>query len=62
VGDAPSLLFDLPGFRVVSCDEISIGLRPMVVMQAADEHAARGVGVEAGGRLYDLRSSPVEDL
>jgi hypothetical protein len=38
VSDGTSLLFDLPGFRVVSCEEISPGARRVVVMLVADEH------------------------
>jgi transposase len=62
VSDATSLLFDLPGFWVVSCEEISTGLRRVVVMQVADEHACPRCGVLAGGKPYDLRSSRIKDL
>lgn len=60
--DAMSLLFDLPGFRVVSCEENDIGGRRVVVMQAADEHACPRCGVLVGGKPYDLRESRVKDL
>src|SRR5512135_1357627 len=60
--DATSLLFDLPGFRVVSCEENDIGGRRVVVMQVADEHACPCCGVLVGGTPYDLRESRVKDL
>jgi hypothetical protein len=45
VSDATSLLFDLPGFRVVSCEEVDTGGRRAVIMQTADEHACPRCGV-----------------
>lgn len=60
--DATSLLFDLAGFRVVSCEENDMGGRRVVVMQVADEHACPRCGVLVGGKPYDLRESRVKDL
>lgn len=62
MGDATSLLFDLPGFRVVSCGENDIGGRRVVVRQVADEPACPRCGVLVGGTRYDLRESRVTDL
>ena len=45
MSDATSLLFDLPGFRVVSCEEVDTGGRRAVIMQTADEHACPRCGV-----------------
>jgi len=59
--DGTSLLFDLPGFRVVSCELTVVGRR-VVVMQAASEHACPRCGVVVGGRPYDLRESRIKDL
>ena len=62
MSDGSSLLFDLPGFRVVSCVEIPPGGRRVVVMQVADEHACPRCGVLVGGKPYDLRQSRIKDL
>lgn len=62
MSDATSLLYDLPGFRVVSCEEIAPEGRRVVVMQAADEHACPRCGVLAGGKPYDVRICVVKDL
>jgi hypothetical protein len=62
MSDATSLLFDLPGFRVVSCTLTPLGVRRLVVMQQADEHACPRCGVLVGGKPYDLRESRVKDL
>jgi transposase len=62
VSDGTSLLFDLPGFRVVSCVEDDTGVRRVVVMQVAAEHACPRCEVLAGGRPYDLRESRIKDL
>jgi transposase len=62
VSDATSLLFDLPGFRVVSCEEVDTGVRRVVVTQTADEHACPRCGVLVNGKPYDLRESRVKDL
>src|SRR5512143_1107836 len=62
VGDATTLLFDLPGFRVVSVEVTPLGLRRVVVMQVADEHACPRCGVLAGGKPYDMREMRVKDL
>jgi hypothetical protein len=56
-GDATSLLFDLPGFRVVSCELTPLGVRRVVVMQQAAEHACPRYGVLVGGKPYDHRES-----
>lgn len=60
--DATSLLFDLPGFRVVSCEETAPDGRRVVVMQVADAHACPRCGVLVGGKPYDVRESQVKDL
>ena len=60
--DATSLLFDLPGFRVVACTRTPLGVRQVVVMQVADEHPYPRCGVLAGGRPYDVREMAVKDL
>ena len=60
--DATTLLFDLPGFRVVSCQEAPPDGRRVVVMQEADEHACPRCGVLVGGRPYDVRESRLTDL
>lgn len=39
VVDGTTLLFDLPGFRVVECREDAAGVRHVVVMGLADEQA-----------------------
>jgi transposase len=62
VSDGSSLLFDLPGFRVVSCEEIPLQGRRVVVMQVADEHACPRCGVLVGGKPYDVRESRIKDL
>jgi hypothetical protein len=50
VSDGTSLLFDLPGFRVVSCEEDDSGVRRAVIMQVADEHACPRCGVLVDGK------------
>jgi transposase len=62
VSDGTSLLFDLPGFRVVSCAEDDTGVRRAVIMQVADEHACPRCGVLVGGRPYDVRESRITDV
>ena len=62
MGDATSLLFDLPGFWVVSVEVTPLGLRQVIVMQVADEHACPRCGVLAGGKPYDVREMRVKDL
>ena len=62
MSDATSLLFDLPGFRVVSCEEDDTGGRGVVVMQIADKHGCPRCGVLVGGRPYDMRESRIKDL
>jgi hypothetical protein len=62
MSDATSLLFDLPGFRVVSCDLTPLGVRRVVVMQQASEHACPRCGVLVGGKPYDQRASQIKDL
>jgi len=59
--DGTTLMFDLPGFRVVECREDSAGQRLVVVMGADAEHACPGCGVLAV-RPYDVRESVVKDL
>jgi transposase len=62
MGDATSLLFDLPGLRVVSCAEDGVRARRVVVMQAAEEHACPTCGVLVAGKPYDVRESRIKDL
>ena len=62
MSDGTSLLFDLPGFRVVSCEEDDSGVRRAVIMQVADEHACPRCGVLVDGKPYDLRESRIKDL
>jgi transposase len=62
VRDATSLLFDLPGFWVMSCRESPLGVLRVVVMQRAGEHACPRCGVLVGGRPYDVRLSRIKDL
>ncbi|MGZ6791179.1 MAG: hypothetical protein ACXVGQ_14825, partial [Mycobacteriaceae bacterium] len=45
MSDATSLLFDLSGFRVVSCALTPLGVRQVVVMQTAAEHVCPRCGV-----------------
>jgi predicted RNA-binding Zn-ribbon protein involved in translation (DUF1610 family) len=47
---------DLPGSRVVSCEE-TVNVRRAVVMQTADEHACPRCGVLVDGNAYDVRES-----
>lgn len=60
--DATSLLFDLPGFRVVSCEEVPPEGRRVVVMQRVEEHGCPRCGVLVGGKPYDQRESRIKDL
>ena len=62
MSDATSLLFDLPGFRVVSCALSPLGIRRVVVMQAATEHPCPRCGVLVEGKPYDRRESRIKDL
>ena len=62
MSDATSLLYDLPGFRVVSCEETTPEERLVVVMQATNEHACPRCGVLVGGKPYDVRESAIKDL
>src|SRR5512135_1447161 len=62
MSDATSLLFDLSGFRVVSCALTPLGVRRVVVMQTAAEHACPRCGVLVGGKPYDHRQSRIKDL
>jgi transposase len=62
VGDATSLLFDLPGFRVVECVELDGNARRVVIMQRVEEHGCPRCGVLVGGRPYDVRESRIKDV
>ncbi len=62
MSDATSLLYDLEGFAVVSVANADHGLRRVVIMQIAAEHACPRCGVIAGVRPYDVRESRVRDL
>ncbi len=59
--DGTTLLFDLPGFRVVECYEDGDGQRQVVVMGLAAEHACPGCGVLVA-KPYDHREMVVKDL
>ncbi len=60
--DATSLLFDLPGFRVIECVEDPIsGGRRITVMAVADVHACPECAVVADDP-YDHRDRVVKDL
>jgi transposase len=59
--DATSLLFDLPGFRVVSCFLTALGMRRVEVMQVADAHGCPQCGVLVG-KPYDVRVMRIKDL
>src|SRR5512135_1262663 len=60
--DAMSLLFDLPGLWVVSCEEMPPDGRRVVVMQRAAEHGCPRCAVLAGGKPYDVREMRVKDV
>ena len=62
MGDATSLLYDLPGFTVVSVAGADEGVRQVVVTQTAVEHACPRCGVLVGGKPYDLREVRIKDL
>jgi transposase len=62
MSDATSLLFDQPGFGVVSVELTPLGLRQVIVMQVAGEHACPRCGVLVGGKPYDVREMRVKDL
>ena len=62
MSDATSLLFDLPGFRVVSVEVTPLNLRRVAVMQVDDEHACPRCGVLVAGKPYDVREMRVKDL
>lgn len=60
--DATSLLFDLPGFRVIDCVEDSeSGGRRITVMGVADVHGCPDCAVIAG-TPYDYRDRVIKDL
>jgi transposase len=59
--DGTTLLFDLPGFRVVECYEDEDGQRQVVVMGLAAEHACPGCGVLVA-KPYDHREMALKDL
>jgi len=61
MGNGTTLLFDLPGFRVVECREDQHGHRHVVVMGVGEEHACPVCGVLAG-KPYDVRESRVKEL
>lgn len=60
--DATSLLYDLPGFRVVSCALSPLGVRQVVVMQVGDEHGCPRGGVLVAGKPYDVREMRIKGL
>jgi transposase len=61
VDDATSLLFDLPGFLVLECVELSDDVRQVLIMQSADEHGCPRCGVIAEF-VFDEREQRVKDL
>ena len=62
MGDATTLFFDLPGFRVASVELTPLNLRRVIVMQVAHEHGCPQCGVLVGGKPYDVREMRVKDL
>lgn len=63
MGNATSVLFDLPGFTVVECRVDAAGVRRLVIMSERSEHACTGCGViQTPGRVYDHRLSRLKDL
>jgi transposase len=60
--DATSLLFDLPGFRVIGCvEDPESGGRVITVMGVADVHGCPDCAVIAGDP-YDYRDRVIKDL
>ncbi len=59
--DGTTLLFDLPGFRVVECYEDEHNQRHAVVMGAAEEHACPSCGVLVT-KVFQLREMALKDL
>lgn len=59
--DGTTLLFDLPGFRVVECYQDEANQRHAVVMGAADEHACPRCGVLVS-KVFQLREMALKDL
>ncbi len=59
--DGTTLLFDLPGFRVVECYQDEHGQRHAVVMGLADEHACPSCGVLVS-KVFQLREMALKDL
>jgi transposase len=59
--DATTLLFDLPGFRVVECYEDEHNQRHAVLMGTADEHACPSCGVLVT-KVFQLREMTLKDL
>ena len=62
MSEATSLLYDLPGFRVVSVEPTVLGVRRVLIMQIGGEHPCPRCGVIVGGKPYDVRCSRVKDL
>jgi hypothetical protein len=60
--DGTSVLFDLPGFRVVECAELDVGTRRVVIMQVAEEQGCPRCGVMVCGKPYDVRESRIKDF
>jgi len=59
--DGTTLLFDLPGFRVVECYQDEGNQRHAVVMGAADSHARPSCGVLVS-KVFQLREMALKDL
>ena len=59
--DATSLLYDLPGFRVVSVTENEAGGRRVVLMQVADRPGCPRCGLLVD-KPYDVGEMRVKDL
>lgn len=62
MSDGSSLSLDLPVSRIVSCEEIPVDSRRVVMMQMADEHACPRCGVLVGGKSYEVRESRIKAL
>lgn len=62
MSDATSLLFDLPGFRVIECvEDLESGVRRITVMGVGDVHGCPDCGVVTGDP-YDHRDRVIKDL
>jgi len=56
------VLFDLPGFVVIECVELSDDVREVLIMQVEDVHRCPRCGVIARNPPFDTRTCRVKDL